>query len=457
MLRNEIPVDVGDGINHFFISQASWQDPSLFLHHWGKPVFILLSSPFAQFGLNGVVIFNILVFAATVLLGYKFMDKMNVSIWLQLLFPLVLLQPVDYSGTILGGMTEPLFNLALVLSLLLLIKKQFLLFALIVSFMPFMRSEGQLPLILALVLLIYYRSYKSIPWLFTGFIIYSLLGMLTKGGFLWYFTESPYQMANGIYGKGNWDHYILSYKNYLGNPGMYLLMIAIPASVYFLIKRKWKVLRMDLLLFAAGIFFGVLISHSYFWATGQNGSMGLTRLGTQGMPLVMLMSLSYIQHVSIFSSRVGQSIFGLFAFVMCYTMLTSKRYPVKAEPLDKCTLMAANYLKSQDLENKKVFFFSPLLMYSCGVNPYFKEQHTYQIYICRNLKYDLGKLIQPGDLIVRDSHFGPLEMNIPLDKIKSIPTLKIQKSFISSEQLDDPSGETEGVFIYMLDPISDQR
>jgi hypothetical protein len=60
MLKSEVPNDVGDGIMHYFISNASWENPELFLHHWGKPLFILFSSSFAQFGFYGMVIFNII-------------------------------------------------------------------------------------------------------------------------------------------------------------------------------------------------------------------------------------------------------------------------------------------------------------------------------------------------------------------------------------------------------------
>jgi hypothetical protein len=55
--KSDIPADAGDGIMHYYISNASWQNPSLFLDHWGKPLFILLSSPFSQFGFAGIVFF----------------------------------------------------------------------------------------------------------------------------------------------------------------------------------------------------------------------------------------------------------------------------------------------------------------------------------------------------------------------------------------------------------------
>ena len=121
---NEVPADTGDGLAHFFISQISWQDPSYFFDHWGKPVFILLSSPFAQFGFSGMIIFNVLVFSASMLIGYKLLDKLKVSAWLQSLLPLFLLTAKDYCLTVMGGLTEPLFNLALIVAALLLLQKQ---------------------------------------------------------------------------------------------------------------------------------------------------------------------------------------------------------------------------------------------------------------------------------------------------------------------------------------------
>jgi len=169
--QNAVPVDVGDGIMHFYISQASWLKPELFLHHWGKPFFILLSSGFAQFGLNGVVVFNVLVFFFTCLFAFKIADKKEISNWITALFPLLLLQASDYTSTVLAGLTEPLFNLALMASFLLFIHKKFLWFAVLVSLMPFMRSEGQLPLMLAVIMLIIHKQYRVLPFLASGFIV----------------------------------------------------------------------------------------------------------------------------------------------------------------------------------------------------------------------------------------------------------------------------------------------
>lgn len=457
MLHNEIPTDVGDGVMHFYISQASWQDHMLFLHHWGKPVFVLLSSPFAQFGFNGMVIFNSLVFLGIILFGYRILSKFNVSIWIQLLFPLILLIPTDSSGTILGALTEPLFNLAAIASLSMLLDKKYFWFALIVSFMPFMRSEGQLPLLLALLLLIYNRSFKTIPVLFFGFGIYAIIGFFVYDNFWWFYTESPYDMGNGMYGKGTWTHYLTSYKSYLGNPGLYIIMLGIPAAIFLLFKKRWKDLQLEWAFYAYGIFIGVIVSHSYFWATGQNGSIGLTRIATQGMPIFVLLHLYYISRIKLFNNSIAKGIFVVFSGILIYTLVNTKQYPQKATGLDKQVLNVADYLNKMDYKHSghTVYYHFPLLGFMLDVNPYIGSKNLiYHSFY--DLENDLKNILKPGDIIIRDSHFGPIEGNLPLGKLEQHPELVLIKEFISSEQVEDAHNETEGLMMFQYIPIEQQ-
>lgn len=456
MLHNEVPVDVGDGVMHFFISQASWNDPNLFLHHWGKPFFVLVSSPFSQFGFNGIVVFNILVFCATTLIGYRIMKSKGVSVWLQILFPLILLKAHDVANTLLGGLTEPLFNLAAIASLYFLLEKKYLWFAIIVSLMPFMRSEGQLPLLLAFILLLYNRSYKTLPWLLFGFVLYAIAGIFVYGDFWWYFTESPYSMDNDIYGKGTWSHYLLSYKNYLGNPGLYILMVGIPAMFVLAFKRRWKDLELEWWFYAYGIFMGVLVSHSYFWATGQNGSFGLTRIATQGVPIFLMLHLYYISRFKIFDHWIAKSLFDIFSLGLIYALITTKYYPKKAEAMEQEVLNAAKYLRSQGLKGQRIYYHFPLFCYAYGENS-MKKDVTTHFHTFTDLKTEFNERLKPGDLIVRDSHFGPLEMNLPLNEIAKYPELVEIREFISAEQKDDQFGETEGVTIYQYIPLDQQK
>lgn len=452
MLHNEVPIDVGDGITHFFISQASWDVPSLFLNHWGKPFFILVSSPFSQFGFDGLFVFNILVFIFTVLIGYSILEKKGVTIWLQILFPLLLLNAHDIANTVLGGLTEPLFNLAVIAALYLLLEKKYVFFAILVSLLPFMRSEGQLPIILAVILLVYNKSYKIIPLLFSGFLVYAIIGLIVNGDFWWYFTDSPYSMGNNIYGHGTWSHYFLSYKNYIGNPGLYILILAIPAMFVLAFQRRWKDLEFEWWFFAYGIFMGVLLSHSYFWAAGKNGSIGLTRIATQGVPIFLLLHIYYLSKFRFFNHWIMKILFGFLTLGIVQGILKSKDYPNQATPFEKQIIKSAEYVKSLNIQNNSVFYHFPLFCFAYGENSYSQKGHTiFSSFL--NLEKELKETLKPGDLIVRDSHFGPVEMLLPLNKIENYPELVKIKEFISEEQIQDQYNETEGVIIYKYIPL----
>lgn len=456
MQKNEVPPDVGDGIMHFFLSQASWSNPDLFLHHWGKPLYILLSSPWSQFGFNGLVVFNILVYFLTCLFGFKILSRLGIHSWIQALLPPILLLANDVSITILGGLTEPLFNLAVMAAVYFLLNKKFLIFAILVSFMPFLRSEGQLPVLLAALLLVAYREFKVLPFLLSGFVIYALWGVFVYGDPLWYFTMSPYAMANDIYGSGTWDHYLLSYRNYLGNPGLYVFIVGVIGAGYLLLKKQWLDLKFDWAFFVYGIFVGVLVAHSYFWATGQNGSLGLTRITTQGMPAFVVLHLYYLGKLPRFDHWITKSLLAIGVVALLWSVKNNPAFPKFADPLDKQVIAAAKYTKTLDLGAKKIYYHFPLYAFTLGQNPYFNDPlvifHSFG-----DLRTDLQSKLKVGDLIVRDSHFGPQEANLPLDELKKFPELVKIKEFISSEQVDDPRGETEGVIVYQYIPVKHQQ
>lgn len=450
MLRNEVPADVGDGLMHFFYSQASWESPQFFLHHWGKPFFILLSSPFAQFGFKGVMLFNLLVFLSSVLVGYRILTHFSVNSWIQSLFPAVLLAANEYTTTIVGGLTEPLFNLSVIIAAWLLITGRYTWFAILVSMMPFMRSEGQLPVLLALLLLLWNRSFRTIPFLFTGFLLYAIVGLFVFHDFWWYFTMNPYATNNDIYGNGTWDHYLISYRGYLGNPGLYVLIVGFVVMTYLAIKKRWRDLQWQWSFYAHGIFIGVVLVHSYFWVMGTNGSMGLNRVATQGMPLFILLYLYYVSKIPWLSNKVS-ILFGIGSLSICFSLYKSKHFPIKAGLMEKEIYAAADFLKKNTSPEQRIYYHYPLLVHAFGENTFLKGARMEFTYF-HDLSTDLGKTIKPGSFIIWDSHFGPVEAGLPLEKIAELPDLVKVGEFIFSEK----DGMPGGVVIYQYIPVDQQ-
>ena len=97
--------DNGDSVQHYLISKYAWQHPVLFLDHWGKPLFTLLSSPFSQFGMEGMKVFNLIVFTSTLFLTGKIAQNLQLSPWLAQ----VTLWACPYVfPQVFGGLTEHL-------------------------------------------------------------------------------------------------------------------------------------------------------------------------------------------------------------------------------------------------------------------------------------------------------------------------------------------------------------
>jgi hypothetical protein len=447
------PVDAGDGLMHFNIAQASWTKPILFLDHWGKPFFILLSSTFAQFGLGGVVYLNILIFAITVIFAWKILKHFSIPYGIQCLFPFILITLFDYSSTVLAGLTEPLFSMFFMIATWLLVKKRWMWFAIVISFLPFMRSEGQLPIILAFIVLVFLKKFKHLPFLFLGFILYATIGYFAFGDFWWYFNNSPYRLDNDIYGVGSWDTYFISYKMYLGNLGLFIFIFAACRIVYLLKIKKWEELQFPWLFMTYGVFLGIIILHSYFWANGLNGSLGLTRIATQAMPSFVLINLYYLGRINYlpFAKVILRAVIVLLILLKTVECIRPKYFPMKSAGLDLQVIRAADYLLPFKNSKRHFFFHHLLFPLRMNENP-MKENQKCVFHYNLDLKSDLGTKIKPGDFLIRDSHFGPQEMGLPLSQLAECPEMVKVKEFVSDFQTEDRYNEVEGVVVYQYQP-----
>ena len=251
---SEVPQDAGDGLEHFFIAQNVWTNPLALLNHWGKPLFTLLAAPWAYFGYTAFVVFNILVYFSTLWVAYLISEKLAFKSHLILLFPLGLLTSMDYTANILGGMTEVLFGFLVLLSGLLILQKRLFWFAILISLAPFVRSEGQILLPLAILVLAYHKQWRALPFLLFGFLVYAVIGFFALGDFWWYFTQNPYRGAEEIYGSGSWTHYFDYWYVHLGVFGLLIFFVALSFFIVEIIRKKIKERRTLLILYFGDLF-----------------------------------------------------------------------------------------------------------------------------------------------------------------------------------------------------------
>ena len=212
-------------------------------------------------------------------------------------------------------------------------------------------------------------------------------------------------------------------------------------------KRRWTSIEFSSLFYVYGTFMGVVLLHSYFWATGQNASLGLTRITTQAMPAFVLLNLIYLEKSQFGQHRFSSYVIGIISVLIALNSVFTKHFPIKANALELQVISAANSLKSTIKPGQKLFYHHPLFCFQFGNNP-FKKNQSCVLYYCDDLDKDIITKMKAGDLIVRDSQFGPQEQRLSKVSVTKSKRLNFISSYISSEQKEDPYNETEGVFVY---------
>lgn len=261
--------DSGDSIQHYLIARHAFEHPHLFLDHWGKPFFTLLASIPSAFGFVGIKIFNCLLVLwslANVFLISKriFPRKFWVATLLLALMPeLIRLQ--------FSGLTEPLFAAWLSASLLLVVRGKVSWGFAMVSFLPFIRTEGFLLLpIFALFLIlvklekkgkkqgagsmeldrlggritnlfskpVVFKLIGTLSLLTLGTVLYSIVGGIAKGDLTWVFSENPYEHLDN-YGSGDWGHFPRKFIFITGVPIYGLWILGMLLGIVALFRRYW--------------------------------------------------------------------------------------------------------------------------------------------------------------------------------------------------------------------------
>ncbi len=447
-LLNQLPLDTGDGVVHYSIAKASWSEPAYLLDHWGKPLFTLLSSGFAQISFKWHIGFNILVYALTCLAAFRLFRHLQVGKAYYFFFPVLLICVPDYTSCILAGMTETLFGLLMVCALLLAFQQRWMLFTLVVSFAPFARSEGMMVVIAGLFLLAVARQWKSIPFLFVGFIIYGVAGWVLIDSFWWYFENNPYPPGS-IYGSGPWNHYLVAWKQHFGVISMCLLPIGL-FGLLVLRSRKIVPHVTWIILFGLGIWLAIIIIHSYLWANGLRASAGLIRLATLGLPLVLVLIHIGCHFVTKELNAIPHIFGGLAISLLCAKEIYELPYPLHANTFEKILIQSADYVGEKYPEGT-IYYYHPLIAWRSNVG--IKDNPSRFRQTCfANDPHALDTL-KPGSIIIRDPQFGPVEHGLNQPTMQALGQKLVRiKSFKTSEPYEVYTGEPAEVIIYKVAP-----
>jgi Gpi18-like mannosyltransferase len=411
--------DGGDSIMHYLYAKYAFANHENFLNHWAKPLFVLFSAPFAQFGFVGIKIFNCIVASATVLFVYLISTKLYLKrSWLA---PLILAFTPGYFIHIFSGLTEPLFALFIIAGLYFLFSYKPTIGLIIFSFLPFVRSEGIIIIGIVAFYIIINKHYRQLVWLTIGHLLYSIIGYFHYHTLWWVFSKIPYIASSGKYGSGNILHYIIQLYYLLGLP-IYILLLGgfiLKSNAILTSFKKERRNKQIWLLYL--IFIAFLSAHSLFWYFGLFESMGMKRVLICIIPIAALIGSMAIETSIDFIKN--DSAKKLIMWSVCIYVIVFMFLPNPASVKWKKDLSLGEdqiliNMAIDDIEKKygkDVFVLAthPQVCLRLNKNPFDKKQFAelkdWKLYQSANKKV----------ILIWDNWFAVIESNLSLNELKA--------------------------------------
>ncbi len=437
----------GDNYVHYEFAHWGWKHPELLFDHWGKPVFTILSSPFAQFGINGIRFYNLLIGLLTSFFAFKTVKLLKIK-FPYLIIGFVVITPI-YFASIFSALTEVTFSCFIMLGIYLFFKNKFIFSAIAFSFLPIIRTES-IVIIPAIVLaFICKKKYLSLIFLSAGFILLSFFGRTYyDNNFFWLITEMPYTGGTeGIYGKGSLFHFIFKAKEITG----YALGIMCLAGIflifykYFISKREKKneILYFILLIVLPFVLF--FSAHSFVWWQGMGNSLGLVRVMAAITPLAAIIALFFWS--SLFNKTKTSIVFVLNFALLIFILIGSikiNRNGFKVSGTQDLVLKAVNFVNDVSLDTNKVYYYDPLVTVALNLDPY--DQTACQC--CVRNYTNPSSVLENNAIVIWDAHYGPNEGRLPLENLMNDNNLVLIKSFFPENPFTVLGGYPYAIYIF---------
>lgn len=426
--------DSGDSIVHYLYSHYSFTYPEFFFHHWAKPVFVLLTSPFSQFGFKGIMIFNVICTTLTLYFSSLTAKSLNIkNYWVVFVF--ILFAPL-YFKLIFSGLTEYLFGFVLILSIYLIVIKKQIPALILVSFLPLIRSEGLLILGVFGIYLFVVKKYWEILYLLSGQLIYSIIGAFYYKDLFWVFNKIPYANIGSPYGKGSWFDFIHRLNYVIEKPIYLLLFIGAIFTIIVFYRKQFKQQNDIKIILIFGGFISVFIAHTIFWALGIFNSMGLPRVLNAVVPLIGIIATIGLQTITdLFYKPIFKRIIvvSILMLVIIYPFTDRREGVVFNKNL--FTIQENNlvdeevvpFLKNEfsNFTENKLFFSHPYLSLSLDID-YFDSRKHAEI---QNISNELTT----NTLVIWDEWYSVVEGGTQLNELINNPQLIYLKTFERTE------------------------
>jgi len=429
----DAPYDTGDGITHYLISKYSWKHPYLLLDLWGKPLFTLVSSPFSQFGLKGMYVFQALNAALISWFLFSIASKINLkNTWI--IPALIFFAPV-YFAVMNSGLVEIFFGTMFMFSVWLVFNKHFYTSAFVASLIPFVRPEAYVVMPLLFLVYVYRRKFLALPLLLSGTVIYTIAGYTHYKDIFWIITKNYKLIGDNYSGfKGSYFHYFHLYDEIWGTVYTFLLLlgtwiIVYQAYMFFRRKPQHEFIAEVFLLFL-GSTVGCFILHSLLCGMpGILNNLGILRylaVLIPGSAFIALIGLDKIAFAGISKFRFIQPLFITTILVLIVrSSFAQWYYPFRQNNEGLVMKQMGIYLQSAWPAYRKICFLHPLLPTVANIDPF--DSKKVEVLWSTNL--DQINSFADSTLMLWDSHFMRGEGRIPLSALTDNPNFILLKHY----------------------------
>jgi hypothetical protein len=443
-----------DSITHYQMARFAFLHPEYFLNHWGKPLFTILSSPLAQFGYKGAVAFNLICGLLSAWFAYLIAKRLEYQhAWVAIVF--TIFTPV-YLFIMFTSLTEILFSLVLISAIYLFIARRYIWSAVVISLIPFARAEGMIFIILFIPAFIWIKQYKSLPFLLTGFVIFSIVGWPLYHDLFWFFTRMPYNNSGyALYGSGSFWYYFGMLDEIMNYP---LLILSVTGLIYLLInlnkglKNLHDIKYVTLYFLIIPSFFVFILAQSFLWWQGLMGVLASTRFMACVLPLAAIVALSGFEWVmeKAKANKILYLLLGVFILsLVVYKPFTYREVPRKTGINFVVMQKLTTWLKTSPFNGRRAFYTDPMFPFYMGIDP-FDTQKCFQIFNYENT--DPASLLKPGELLIWDAQFAGYEGHLSFDSLMKNNNMRLLNVFTPIEAFSIIGGEKYKLAVFMKAP-----
>ncbi len=404
--------DPGDGVLHHLFARYAFAHPENFFDHWAKPLYTLLSAPFAVFGYNGSVVFNLFCLCGSGWFAWKIAERLKIP-FAGLAAPLAIFAPIALPVG-MSGLTEPLFAFVLSAGVYAAVRGRYGMAAIIISVLPFARTEGFFLAPLFGLFFLLKRDLVSTALLATGTILYSIAGYFVHHDLLWVIHQNPYRGAEAIYGHGTFWHF-LSLNEFTWGWGLTLLLAG--GILFYLFSKKLRVtITKQEAILVAGSFFVFLLLHSIFWWKGLFGSLGLHRVMAATMPVAAIIGLRGLQLIFLFVRKYPARVAVAALVLAVQVFLTYRQHPlplVRDRQEQELNLVAA-WLSREGHASSKINCAYPYVAMAMEKDPFDEKQWSELWGILERQQF------QQGEIIIWESHLAN-DQGLSLEALRQDP------------------------------------